>query len=282
MSRWIFILVAVSLVTACGEPPKKDYGDEEPIVICNDGDCASTDASDSDGLGDLDGEPDSEPDEARDGTSDGPTSCVGPGCVPDDCTPDTCADLDAICGELPDGCGGTVTCGTCSGSDVCTADGRCVSDGPDCSETNGCPSDLPYCLEGTCKECVGVGDCASDEYCADGFCVTSPDCTVDPSVCPTDYECNAGVCEPPTGQACDTNDPTTCPNGTFCDPATATCVAAGGEEGCGLCNPDCTCPNGLTCDGFLCNGCTALGSGECPEGQMCLAPLAAVCFPGVF
>jgi hypothetical protein len=44
------------------------------------------------------------------------------GYLPDQCcVPTTCAALNANCGSLPDGCGGTLQCGTCTLPDVCGA-----------------------------------------------------------------------------------------------------------------------------------------------------------------
>jgi hypothetical protein len=40
-----------------------------------------------------------------------------------DCTPVTCASLSSSCGSFPDGCGGTLTCGACSGGQVCGGGG---------------------------------------------------------------------------------------------------------------------------------------------------------------
>jgi hypothetical protein len=39
------------------------------------------------------------------------------------CVPTTCADLGADCGEVADGCGGTLTCGTCSAPETCGGGG---------------------------------------------------------------------------------------------------------------------------------------------------------------
>jgi hypothetical protein len=39
------------------------------------------------------------------------------------CTPTTCAAQNANCGQVPDGCGGFLSCGTCSGTDSCGAGG---------------------------------------------------------------------------------------------------------------------------------------------------------------
>jgi hypothetical protein len=47
-------------------------------------------------------------------------SCSGGECV---CVPTTCAAHSWNCGTAPDGCGGTLSCGTCSGGLVCGGDG---------------------------------------------------------------------------------------------------------------------------------------------------------------
>jgi hypothetical protein len=59
------------------------------------------------------------------GTPDAPTAC------PPACVPTTCAAQGATCGDLPDGCGGTLKCGGCSGGDTCGGGGqknRCGSE----------------------------------------------------------------------------------------------------------------------------------------------------------
>ncbi|MGA7121787.1 MAG: hypothetical protein WBY94_16895 [Polyangiaceae bacterium] len=40
------------------------------------------------------------------------------------CTPETCASLGFNCGPAGDGCGGTLECGTCSGTDICGGGGK--------------------------------------------------------------------------------------------------------------------------------------------------------------
>jgi hypothetical protein len=70
------------------------------------------------------------------------------------CTPDTCATLGATCGTTSDGCGGTLSCGTCGGSTP-----YCVS--------NSCSASKPI----TCK----YGDCGG--YCCPAHCGPSnPGC----------------------------------------------------------------------------------------------------------
>jgi hypothetical protein len=78
-----------------------------------------------------------------------------------DCTPN-CAGRE--CGS--DGCGGS--CGTCSGGDVCTTGGACVSTAPDCPADRDC----------TGRECgpdpvcgVSCGSCSGSETCEGGLCV---------------------------------------------------------------------------------------------------------------
>lgn len=200
------------------------------------------------------------------------------------CTPQTCGGLGAVCGSLADGCGGTLSCGSCSTGQECTPDGQCVEEreGCDPNQPGVCPANAPYCVMSSCVACIGDADCMNSEICIDGFCADSPDCTVNPGACPTGYDCVSGNCELPTGQACDPQDPVSCPQGTFCDQTTATCVAAGGANGCGLCNADCTCPGSLTCDGMLCGGCSSLGGPDeqCPDGQVCFDLLGApLCLP---
>jgi hypothetical protein len=59
------------------------------------------------------------------------TSCVGGTCV---CVPTTCAARNWNCGTAPDGCGGTLDCGTCTSGLTCGGGGvgnRCGSDDDD-------------------------------------------------------------------------------------------------------------------------------------------------------
>lgn len=143
----------------------------------------------------------------------------------------------------------------------------------------------PYCINDCCVQCLGAADCGSNELCLDGFCGSPPDCSADPSICPTGYTCNAsGDCVPPqTGQDC-SSDPLACPDGTFCDPDTGQCQGFGGEFGCGFCNPDCSCPNGLTCNGLACEGCipNPFGPSQCPQDQICDAIFTQMCIPNIF
>lgn len=58
------------------------------------------------------------------------------------CVVTTCAQQGYTCGEWPDGCGGTVSCGGCSGDAQCNASGQCVVDcGTDCVVDGGSTGD---------------------------------------------------------------------------------------------------------------------------------------------
>lgn len=223
---------------------------------------------------------------------DKPTAtCVTNPCPnvdPDSCTgrtPHLSPSLNCSCVECTDNthCGPGKVCGS---NGACTADQcqtPCNSNTP--GTCNGAAG-TPYCVGGCCSQCIGAADCPGGQLCLDGFCGVPPNCTVDPTVCPQGYTCDAnGTCKPPagTGQGCDTQNPLSCPSGTFCDPASNTCQGGGGELGCGLCNPDCTCPNGLTCDGMMCTGCRIqFGQpSQCPEGTQCWIGLN-VCLFKVF
>lgn len=99
------------------------------------------------------------------------SACVsGDGCCPQgcstqndsdcSCTKKTCAQAGAECGEVGDGCGGTLSCGGCTGGKVCSRN-SCETPGGGsvgsvCGSNSDCDSDL-FCdvgLSGTCtKEC---------------------------------------------------------------------------------------------------------------------------------
>ncbi len=202
-----------------------------------------------------------------------PNPCAGIGVDPETCggnTPHFSVELNCSCVQCTDNshCGPGKVCGA---NGTCTAD-QCATpcDSSQPGTCNGAPG-TPYCVGGCCSQCIGAADCPSGQLCLDGFCGVPPNCDIDPTVCPQGYTCEAGQCKPPqTGQGCNPQDPTSCPAGTFCG-LDNTCQSAGGELGCGLCNPDCTCPNGLTCDGLMCDGCQVQigGTSQCPAGTQC-------------
>jgi hypothetical protein len=71
------------------------------------------------------------------------------------CRPQSCASLGRSCGEVSDGCGGVLRCGTCSGSDVCTAFTNTGAELWQCGKV--CQ---PACAGGTA--CSPKGVCTAD------------------------------------------------------------------------------------------------------------------------
>jgi hypothetical protein len=73
------------------------------------------------------------------------------------CTPKTCASLNTVCGPVSDGCGGTLECGTCSGSSRCVS-GQCEVDA--CAQAGAVCGSI-----GTtqCGMCANGSTCSSDQ-----------------------------------------------------------------------------------------------------------------------
>ena len=93
------------------------------------------------------------------------------------CTPTTCGAQGANCGTLPDGCGGTLDCGSCTGTDTCGGGGTpnvcgCTDDGMTCIN-NGqiCGPAINNCGHSiSCGTC-GAGRCCFDScVCSSCFC----------------------------------------------------------------------------------------------------------------
>lgn len=284
--------------------------------VCSDGDCACNETSCPDGKVCLEtgncGDPTScDQVTCGDGEACDPSTlmCVA-ACTADSCMPnEICNTATGLCevnncpGEDPTQCMGNAQrptwdpikcfCAECLSDadcdqalgETCNSAGSCFACQTACDPNmpGTCQGGTPYCINNCCVECVGAADCGPGQLCLDGACGDPPNCMVDPTVCPSGYTCMNGQCQAPQGGACDANDPTSCPQGTFCDPTTQMCVGAGGGFGCGLCNADCTCDGGLTCNGFLCEGCDTLTQ-NCPNGEFCLPldfnnPQYGVCFP---
>lgn len=104
------------------------------------------------------------------------------------CVPATCASLGAACGTPSDGCGGTLSCGTCAAPNTCGGGGtpgQC-----------GCTSNTCESLDAQCGDYPN--NCGGEDI----HCGT----------CPGGFACNAGGCV----EICDAV-------GTVCNPATEQC-----------------------------------------------------------
>lgn len=105
---------------------------------------------------------------ARDGTACDGGACRSGVCT---CSPATCTDIGRTCGRLADGCGTTLSCGTCgSGSTPSCHDGTCAA----CAAA--CPA--------TCDMCFQQPD--GSTVCADNGSTLCVSCTADAD-CPTSH-----------------------------------------------------------------------------------------------
>jgi hypothetical protein len=138
---------------------------------------------------------------------------------PDACAPATCLSAAKDCGNAPDGCGSTMSCGSCPAGKVCGGDGP-----------NRCGS--APCVPRTCKdqgaECGVVSD----------GCSTVLQC----GSCPAPRICGAGG--KPNACGC---VPVACPAGAQCGSVNDGC---GAPTSCGACPPNLACGTGAY--GFLC------------------------------
>jgi hypothetical protein len=140
------------------------------------------------------------------------------------CQPATCAALGKNCGSVPDGCGGTLSCGTCSAPQSCGGGGTpnvcgctpttCAAQGAQCGTlADGCGGTLSC---GTCsapQSCGGGGTpnvcgCTPTTCAAQGVqCGSLFDgCggTLSCGTCSHGFVCRDGLCEP---KSCSVNCP---------------------------------------------------------------------------
>lgn len=72
------------------------------------------------------------------------------------CTPLTTCPADKVCGTVDDGCGGTITCGSCANPTPACVNNACAA----CTSSEQCPSG-ELCLGGICQACdVCAAGCA--------------------------------------------------------------------------------------------------------------------------
>ncbi len=189
------------------------------------------------------------------------TKCLGGECI---CLPKTCKQLGKQCNKWDDGCGKTLDCGVCSGTDQCDATGNCVTDctpktcqqlGKECGNwDDGCGKQIPCgtctggnCVAGACVPCKSdfcqTSGYSSGQYCKDAStlvtCKIDGACKVEvepPQTCTSgcaNNKCNVDKC---TGVQCPCQK---------CAPATGSCVPDATKEGT-------SCGNGKTCIGGAC------------------------------
>jgi hypothetical protein len=161
------------------------------------------------------------------------------------------------CGTVPDGCGGTVSCGTCVAPQTCGGGGTANVCG--CTALTKCPAG---------DNCGAISDGCT------GTVICGPKCTA-PKTCGGGGTPNVCGCTPfttcPAGDDCGTV-PDGCGGTLGCGTCTApkTCAGGGTPNVCG-CKPLAACPPGDDC-GTVADGCGGtLSCGTCGGGRSCAA-----------
>jgi hypothetical protein len=203
----------------------------------------------------------------------------------DSCTPTTCAAQGIVCGPTGDGCGNTLSCGTCEAGLVCAPDGKSCF----CQPTTSCPAGQTC---GTapdgCGGTLNCGTCTNGTVC-DGFscncpavtCAPGQNCGTVTNACGNSIDC--GTCQAPA--TCGGGGtPGVC--GHPCDVSTTTCLTAMDTSpgGCFQCASDSGCFDpqfgGGTCEsvvGSVAACQSVLATAAAPtESQVCLATLKGI------
>jgi hypothetical protein len=212
-----------------------------------------------------------------------PHLCAPPpeaNCKPVDCNQPN----GRYCGMIGDGCGKTMDCGACPGTQMCGA-----------GVANVCaPDNISTCVPLTCAQaggsyCGKIGDgCGRILDCPD--CPAGETCggSGTPNVCGKgSAACNPITCTPTGGRYCGTIgdgcgktlDCGACPGGAVCGSGgkPGVCPGAPGMPGC---TPTtCAQAGGQFC-GTVGDGCGGtLACGNCPAGQICGGVTPNVCSP---
>jgi hypothetical protein len=206
-------------------------------------------------------------------------ACVAPEEPPADagsdvtCTPTTCAATGKNCGTIADGCGGTLTCGTCVQPEWCGGGGANVC-GWTCHRKS-CGDQAANCgtVDDGCGGTLDCGTCASPATCGGAG---------QPNVCGTPIEetCVAKTCAqlssscgPQTDGCGRVLNCGTCPLPTSC----------GGGGTASQCGGNCSLRScGQNYCGLQSDGCGGtMQCGVCPDGQSCMG-IPSRCVPSTY
>lgn len=105
---------------------------------------------------------------------------VPPTCV-EDCQPESCQSQGASCGPMGDGCGGTLNCGGCTGTDSCAGGG--IENQCGCTPL-ACESSSCGLIPDGCGGTITCGGCLGDDSCGGGGVDNQCGCT--PTTCQTE------------------------------------------------------------------------------------------------
>ncbi len=91
------------------------------------------------------------------------------------CAPKTCLQLNDTCGSVSNGCNGTLSCGTCNGTQVCSS-GKCYGTGalPCAPKTCLQLNDTCGSVSNGCGGTLSCGSCSSGSVCTSNKCVCAP------------------------------------------------------------------------------------------------------------
>jgi hypothetical protein len=185
-------------------------------------------------------------------------SCVTTGGPP---TPPMCTALDntacttGVCGKMPNGCGGTLDCGSCPSGQICGLDNLCA---PATCQTSSCQAQGATCgtVADGCGGTLTCPMCSAGQQCG---LYTPNQCA--PTCTPTSM---ASACTGKCGYVSD-----------GCG-GTHACGGCSGNQVCinntcqtGTCTPITQCPQGLNC-GVVSDGCSGtVTCGMCTAPQVC-------------
>lgn len=94
----------------------------------------------------------------------------------DTCTPTTCAAQSKNCGDIVDGCGKSLHCGDCSGTDTCGGGSSAnVCGAGTCTNTTTCADEGKNCglISDGCNAVLDCGTCGSGSTCVANVCTTT-------------------------------------------------------------------------------------------------------------
>jgi hypothetical protein len=207
------------------------------------------------------------------------------------CTPLSSCPGSLNCGAYPDGCGSTISCGSCTAPQSCGGGGTPNVCG--CTPLTACPGGL-NCGDYAdgCGGTINCGSCTSPQTCTNNVCSCTP-----LTACPGGLNCgdyadgcggtiNCGSCTSPqtcTNNVCSCTPLTACPGGLNCGDyadgcggtiscgscsSPQTCGGGGATNVCG-CTPLTACPGGLNCGDYA-DGCGGtINCGSCTSPQTC-------------
>jgi hypothetical protein len=221
------------------------------------------------------------------------------------CTPLTSCPAGDNCGTVSDGCGGTLSCGTCAAPQTCGGGAPGIPNVCGCTPKSTCAAGDCGNVPDGCGGTLSCGGCTPPQTCGGGPSGNPNQCGCTPiTTCPSGFQCggvpdgcggilSCGGCMAPqtcggggAANQCGCTPLLACPSGANCGTfpdgcgglltcggscaAPQTCGGGGAPNQCG-CTPLKACPTGFVC-GVIGDGCGGtMSCGSCGAGQSCVA-----------